>query len=462
MSLTSALNIAQNSLLNTQRQVSVVSRNIADASNPDYSRRTATLSSLAPGSRIVDVRRATNEALFRQSLTALSGYSAQHKIADGLDRLMLGVNGVDNASSPASALGGFQRALELYAATPSNTTLAQNAVEAARSLVRSLNQGTQTVQAFRSDMDSQIAGQVTELNVLLSDFKSTNDEVITGTIIGRDINDALDKRDALLKRIAEFVPITAIPRQNGDLMIVTGDGTTLFETVPRTVSFQPTAAYAPGMTGNGIRIDGMPVNGGVGGNTTASGSLSALLQLRDTASTGIQLQLDEMAAALNDAVPGLLVFTGAATDPGLAGRISLNPLLDPFQGGNPKLLRDGIPNENLGNDASFSDVLNRHIAALDEPRTFVTANGTSSTFSLMDYSTDAIGWLEASRQEAAGASESKNALIMRATAALSNETNVNIDEEMALLLELEHSYSASARILQTIDTLLATLLDAAR
>ena len=55
MSLTAALNIAQQTLRNTSRQTSVVSRNVSDASNPDYTRRIALVTSLAPGARSVDV-----------------------------------------------------------------------------------------------------------------------------------------------------------------------------------------------------------------------------------------------------------------------------------------------------------------------------------------------------------------------------------------------------------------------
>ena len=46
----------------------------------------------------------------------------------------------------------------------------------------------------------------------------------------------------------------------------------------------------------------------------------------------------------------------------------------------------------------------------------------------------------------------------RTSEALSNATGVNVDEEMALLLELEHSYQASARILNAIDEMLSVLL----
>src|SRR5690606_12321131 len=139
MSLSTALSIAQNSLLNTQRQTGVLSRNIAEAKNADYSRRSAVLSSTVPGSRIAVIQRATDNALFRQSLSALSGWTAQQAIVEGLDRLSLNVNGVDNNSSPAMLIGKLQTALQLYSSTPSNRTLAENALEMSRDVVRSLN-----------------------------------------------------------------------------------------------------------------------------------------------------------------------------------------------------------------------------------------------------------------------------------------------------------------------------------
>ena len=52
MSLTTALGIAQNALLTTARRTSIVSQNVTNASNPDYSRRSAVLSSDAPGVRV--------------------------------------------------------------------------------------------------------------------------------------------------------------------------------------------------------------------------------------------------------------------------------------------------------------------------------------------------------------------------------------------------------------------------
>ena len=52
-------------------------------------------------------------------------------------------------------------------------------------------------------MDSEIATAVSELNDLLAQFKDANNAIVSGTRTGRDVSDALDQRDALLKQIAE-------------------------------------------------------------------------------------------------------------------------------------------------------------------------------------------------------------------------------------------------------------------
>jgi flagellar hook-associated protein 1 FlgK len=482
MSLSTALNIAQNSLLNTQRQIGVVSRNIANADNPDYARRSGVLSSLAPGSQVASITRATNASLFKQNIKALSSWMGQSTLMEGLDRLNLSVNGVDNQTSPAILMGELQEALQLYSSTPSNRILAENAIEAARQVVKSLKDGTDTVQQYRADLDSQIGNAVTELNGLLSDFKKVNDEVVAGTLGGRDVLDALDRRDAMLKKISEYVPISTITRPNNDLMLVTEDGSVLFETVPRHVSFDATPAYGPATTGSDIRIDGVPLFKANGANTTAGGTLGAMIQLRDTYATGSQQQLDEVARGLiasfaevdpgnpANVLAGLFTWTGAPALPadatvetGLAGMISLNALIDPLQGGNPESLRDGANFDYNPDDfASFSDRLISVNSSMDTARDFVAVDGTVSPRSLMDFSTASISWIEDARKTASIASENKSALMIRTAEALSNMTSVNVDEEMALMLQLEQSYSASAKMMQMIDEMLKTLMGIVR
>jgi len=480
MSLSSALSIAQNSLLNTSRQTSVVSRNVTEKDNADYARRTAVLSSTAPGARVVVIQRATNEQLFRQNLAAVSSWSGQTTLYTGMDRLSLAVDGVDNALSPATSITELQKALQIYSATPSSRTLADNAINAARNVVRSLNDGNAAIQTFRVETDQQISTAVGELNTLLSQFQDVNKEIVAGTRTGRDVNDALDQRDAILKKISEYVPISSFTRGDNDMVLMTADGATLFETVPRSITFEPSAAYASGAAGNKVYIDGVPMTIGSGGNTTAGGKIAGLLQLRDSVATTMQSQLDEVARGLITAfaetdpngvladAAGLFTWPGAPALPadgtlinGLAGQISLNQAFVT----NPEYLRDGGANgtgyiHNTEGGASYADLLNKYGERIDQPMTFDAATGIGGSVSLAIYSANSIGWFQGIRQAASTAAESKEALAVRTAEALSNDTGVNVDMEMSLLLELENSYSASARIIKAVDDMLANLLAA--
>ena len=480
MSLSSALSIAQSSIRNVGRQTSVVSRNVLEANNPDYSRRTAVVSSTAPGAHVVQVQRATSDQLFRQNLGALSQWSGQSTLYAGMERLGVAVNGVDNATSAATAIGRLQEALQLYSASPANQNLAENSLDAARQVVRSLNDGSAAIQSFRSQADVDMAASVGELNSLLADFKNANDLVIAGTRAGREVSDQLDQRDATLKKIAEYVPVTTFSRGDNDMVLMTGDGTMLFETVPRAVTFTPSSVLAAGVAGNAIYIDGVAVRGG----NPSSGKLAGLTQLRENVAATMQSQLDEIARGLVTAfaetapaqpdAPGLFTWPGAPSMPpagtlvpGLAGSIRLNAAIDSAQGGNPNLLRDGGANgaayvANATGGASYSSLLIAYSDRIDAPGSFDPAAGINPDVSLGAYSANSIGWFESARKTTFSTLQSSEALAVRTAEALSNETGVNVDMEMSLLLDLEHSYEASARLISVIDEMLSTLMAAVR
>jgi flagellar hook-associated protein 1 FlgK len=187
----------------------------------------------------------------------------------------------------------------------------------------------------------------------------------------------------------------------------------------------------------------------------------------------LMLNFDQAVAGTLADATGLFTWSGSPAVPGsgtvvdgIAGSISINAAMDSTIGGNPELLRDGGANgaaykHNVTNAASFSDLLLGYADKLDQPIAFDATSGVAGTKSVSDYAAASIGWLGSMRQDAAQGSESKNALATRTSSALSNATGVNMDEEMSLLLELEHSYQASARLISTVDSMLAALLQAA-
>lgn len=82
--------------------------------------------------------------------------------------------------------------------------------------------------------------------------------------------------------------------------------------------------------------------------------------------------------------------------------------------------------------------------------------------SLKTFASLTIGQVESTRRAAQQGLDMANATRSRTGDALSRISGVNIDQEMAALLELEKSYQAASKVLATVDSLLMRLMDSIR
>ncbi|TPW26902.1 flagellar hook-associated protein FlgK [Pararhizobium mangrovi] len=469
MSLSSAINTAQSLLSNTARQTSVVSGNISNAGNENYVRRSADLTTTAGGgSRIASVSRSQDSALLREMLSSTSGSSGQDALLDGLESLSRTLGGNDYENAPATLIANLRDALQTYAADPSDVAAAGSAVASAKDVANGINDAAKAVQTTRTETDAKIASGVSDLNDLLSRFQTVNDRIVSGTHAGRDVNDALDERDTLLKNISQYVGVDQVKRSGNDVALYTKDGTTLFETTARSVTFEPKSAYDGATTGNAVLIDGEPLAAGTGANTTARGSLQGLLQLRDDVAPQFGRQLDSIANGLVSAfsesdgnggnVAGLFTVSGGSSD--AAATLSVASWVE----ADPSKLRDGTISSTSSATTGPGDArwLNSLVDALDTPQAITDPAGLDSNSSVLSYASDSVGWLEQMRSDASSASDTKSAMTSRSSDALSNKTGVNLDEEMSRLLDLEQSYKASAKMISTVGTMLDSLMAAVR
>ncbi|MDH7786833.1 flagellar hook-associated protein 1 FlgK [Ochrobactrum sp. 19YEA23] len=484
MSLSSALSTAKSSLAATSKQTSVVSRNIAGVNDPHYSRRTASLVSGPYGSLYVNVTRSADEALFNRFIQSNSTAASSSALASGLDRLS-SIYSADNYSgSPSALMGDLRDALQTYSASPSNSSLGDSVVSTAQALANALNDGTKQVQSLREDADSEIAVSVANINDLLSKFEQVNKDVISGTRAGRDVSDALDQRDAFLKQISGELGITTMTRGDNDMVIFADNGVTLFETTARTVTFAPSGSLTAGTAGNAVLVDGVPLSHDTFDQPYGTGRLSGLLQLRDQVAPQYQMQLDEIARGLVSMFSesdqsgnggadktGLFSWSGSPAAPGasltsgIAGSIKVSSAFVTSQGGSPNYLRDGGANGadyvyNAENAAGFTGRLLALNEAFSTPFSFDAAAGLKSNTGLIDYGSSSVSWLEGKRKTANNEYTYNQTVATQADQAMSNANGVNIDTEMALLLDLEHSYQASSRVLTTVSSMLDDLLAA--
>ncbi|HZG30701.1 MAG TPA: flagellar hook-associated protein FlgK [Ensifer sp.] len=486
MGLSSALNTASSIFSNTSAQMAVVSKNISNSGNADYSRRDATLTTSINGAKLNPTTRSEDALLQRHNLTAMSALSAQGVVSDGLDQLQAAMGGNGYATSPSTFISKLESSLQAFAASPGNTTLAQSVVSDAKDVANSLNQASDAVQTLRRESDENIQQQVTSLRDLLNQFQTVNDAVKTGTASNRDVNDELDKRDQILGKISQIVGVQTVIRDNNDMAIYTSDGTTLFEAKPRDILYSSQPGYDATTTGNAVYIDGVPLKPGTGGNTSAMGSLQANLQIRDTIAPKFQAQLDEISRGLVTQfaekdqtgsglpnMPGLFTWTGGnvpgsgTVQPGMSSSIAVNAAVDVSQGGDAALLRDGGINgasyvSNTTGAAGYSTLLQGYVTGLTAKIPFDPSTDLNSSLSISDYSSSSIGWLEEYRSQASDSKDTKKAAASTAAQALSSVTGVSLDEELSKLLDLEQSYKASTKIVSTVNDMLQSLMAAVR
>lgn len=479
MGLQLALNTARSSLLATSSQIAASARNVAGASDPAYSRKIATLVTGEGTARVV-VTRATDAALFARKLAAASDAASGSARLDGLRTLAQTIGDAADKTSPAGRLGAFNAALQAAANPPDNADLARAAIDRARELATGLNEAAQAVQAVRTDADTALSASVSKVNDLLGQFDTANRAVMRGLAAGADITDALDDRDRILGSLAEEVGISTVERAGGDMAIYTDGGVPLFERGARSVVLNPATATTPAT----VVIDGVAVTGADAPMPLESGRIAGLAALRDGPAAQYGAQLDAIAGALVDAFregggasglaakAGLFTVTADGSLPAgtanLAALIAVNAAADPQKGGDAALLRDGGLNgaayrqNPAGGDAAYPDRLNALTAALSATRSLGAGTEIAATTSLADFAAASAGWLEGQRKDASAKADYQATLLTRASTALSNAVGVNGDDETALTLQLERSYTASAKILTIVDEMLRTLMEAVR
>lgn len=504
MTLSSAFSIINSAFNANAAQTAVISRNISNSSTSGYSLKTANLATAAYGGvEVASITRATNSALLEQMLAANSQSAQQTALANGLSQLSATVS--DNATtssststtgasgqSPAAMLANLETALQNYETSPSDVTVAQSVVTAASELTTSLNDATATVQQVRSQADAAMAQSVATINSLLGQFQTVNDTIVSGLQTGADVTDAEDTRDNILSQLSQQVGISVVSNPNGSESIYTDSGVTLFQTTARTVSFTPTQNLTAGATGNAVTVGGVPITGPSSPMAIQSGALAGLATLRDTTAPQYQAQLDQIANGLvnafaetdqsgsatpGPALPGLFTYAGFSTatglptatnvPAGLAGQIEVNASVDPSQGGDVNLLRDGDISGgganytyNTTGAASYTTRIQQLISQLSATQSFDPAAGAGSSDSVTDYASASVSWLQGQYQQATDQANSSSALATAASQALSNATGVNLDNETTQMLSLENSYGTTAKLLTTVNNMFNALLTA--
>ena len=483
MSISASLANALTGLTAASRAAELVSSNVANSMTEGYARRELELSprftgSIGAGVQVDGVRRIVDEVTLRERRLAGADVGFARAGNEFYEDVFLLLGAPGETGSLTSLQTELEASLLSASSRPDSDSRLSAVLTDAVALTRKFNQIGDGLQGLREDADDAIGVEVERLNSTLQRIADLNGEILRLRPTNASYPDLLDQRQMLVDEISETVPIRQLARENGTIALYSMGGALLLDVTPATFGFQPTAPITADMTLESGALSGLTLNGNVvdtrGGNgAIAGGRLAGLFEVRDRYAPDVQANLDEAARdlvarfqsgtldpTLGPGDPGLFTDAGAPLDParleGLSSRLSVNALVDPSRGGGLWRLRDGLGALTPG-PVGENTLLVAFTQVMSEARpplggTFGPAGRSAGDF-VASVTSDVTRQISATGSQLSYSSARFDSL---RNSELSN--GVDTDQEMQKLLLIEQAYAANARVIQTIDDLIQTLI----
>ena len=310
MSINSAAYIALTGMMATQVQMTVASANISNAGTTGYTAKTAQQEAVvnggfAAGTAITGISSSVDAFLLKSLIASGSDVGSAKTVDDYLDQLQALYGSTGSSGTGGTSLGNtiasFEAALSSLEGTPNSASLKENAVGALDQVVSQLRQTSAGIQQLRGNADQDIAKTVSDVNQQLDLIGSLNTQIQQATAAGNSTADLIDQRNTALQAVASDMSVSYFTTSSGALQVYSSSGQALVDTSVHKLSYTPAAmvnsatAYSatPPSGFSGITVNGIDIT-----TQLSSGSLGALVNLRDTVLPGAQTQLDTLAGQL--------------------------------------------------------------------------------------------------------------------------------------------------------------------
>jgi flagellar hook-associated protein 1 len=464
MSLFGSLNSATAGLRTVQAGLNVVSDNITRVNDPTRSRHTLEQKVNAGGLVVTaEYRREVDAGLKAQleSLTAREGRTqAQNDYMVKIGDLLRTSSGQPLLTKYAD---DFETAWKSLETSPESETAQYQAIQTANNFAREINRVATGVEQLDAEMSKDIADGVDEANRLMKDIDRINDDIVSLKSLGAAGNEAADRRDSLIKDLNKLIGVRAVERADGRVAIFTETGQALVDSAPAELSYTGGAVYM--QVGN-KQQDVTP--------HLRQGKIGALYDMRYDGSAG-----DNPKAASGEPTGEIIRKLRSQLD-GLASAFTAKT-----KEGEPTSFADAYNNarptgsdEQAGsffagkdrfslavNDKLLDNSKKIKVSAISDVVKAFTASGRSYTPDGINEGDMTYGGmvnaLTGKAMEAAAVTKGRLSVETESRTVIEERyrgnVGVNMDEEIALLQQLQTSYAASARVMQVTNKMFDTL-----
>jgi flagellar hook-associated protein 1 FlgK len=455
----STLNTAVTGLAAAQRAMDATSQNIVNANTPGYSRQRVLLASMGAttsasfhtgskavfgGVSVVDVSRIKDaflEATRAAAGSRQSALTAQTEVLSGAELLLSepGETGLQ------STLDSFYASWHDLANNPTDTAAGSVVIQRGIAVANQLHTVSSGIAAQWTTARENLAGVVSETNQAASDLAKLNGTIRAGESAGKPVNELLDSRDVLVRKLASLVGGVASTDDEGQVSVSVNGVAIVSGNESSTITLAGANDISTAV--------GDPPTLYVGSFVAApeSGSAAGLLASMRTDLPTMTEKVDAVAGSLATAVNSVY-STGYAADATtgnlfFSGSTALTLAVVPVT--TAELAMRAAPNTTDGSIAMKVGDL------ADDVITSAAIGGPGASAQWRDLTTS----MGVQLQSLSTARTVQDAVVAAADDAVTSDSGVNLDEEMTNMMLYQRSYQASARAITTADDMLDTLIN---
>ncbi len=442
--------ISKSGLASAQRSLTVTSNNIVNADTKGYTRQRVDKSpiGLTVGSTNIGLgvnistanrlRNDMNDVLTNQKRQEFGYMSYKNQVLERLQATMTTDSGGDLDVRISRLFDMFSE----LANDPQDVSVRNSLISETQQLTSKFMNIDQSLSDTGELIAETAITTVSDINTLLSDLKALNDSIVQSNNKGAMDSAAMDMRVQKLEELAKLVDFTQLNSESGAVQIRIGGVRVLDD--EKILELRP--EVSPLDNQFNIRVAGgsvVQVNGG---------ELGAQIDMYAGDIPQLRSQLDEVASILVNQVNsihssgfGLNDATSRdffVTDGDTAGTIRINPSLL----ANP----ENIAASSVANESGNGDIA----AQIAELRNVGLVNGRK----LVDHTIEVISNPGSEIYSLSSQMETKEAEIAMLQTQQERQSGVNIDEELANMIQFQNAYQGAARVMQSARELYDTLL----
>ncbi|MGE5673669.1 MAG: flagellar hook-associated protein FlgK [Mycobacterium leprae] len=443
LNLATALNGAVRSMQSAQFALNVSSRNIARANDPTYTRQV-----VVPDGGTVNggpgVQRLRDIFLDTQYRLA-AGSEGEAGVQKDVLSQVEDVFGDPVNGGVGKTLNEFFNQWQNLAENPADPIVRMQVVAAGQSFVTEVKQAYSQLQTIQGSVNSQLADKVNQVNDKLQQIYDLNLSISDAGRTNMSDADLRDKRDALLDDLAKLTGAKVRENPDSTVSVFIGNKTALdgptvkkLSLVTKAGDTDPSVVWANDLVGD------------YGGG----GQITGLVAVRENQVKPIMNDLDKFT---QDVVAEVNSYHGTAnvTDPAktnffvVAGgpmNIAVNPAI------NANTLEPGYS----GDPADGTRA--RDIAGVADTPMFNSIVLPDRVLSPKEYYRDLIGYIGSTTQMVNNNQEIAQAHVDAAQQHRQSEWGVSLDEEASGLMLQQQAFAAAARVINTADQMMNSLL----